>query len=279
VANSSYNLYLNGVRTATGSAASFTSTTTYIGGNSSGGQLWPGYISQARITNTVVYTGTSYTIPTAPLTAITGTQLLLNCTNAAIYDQTSKNNLLTAGSTQISTAQYKFGTGSMYFNGSTDYITTSGTSQLLLFGTGAFTIEHWVKFTATTAYINSIGDNSHFTTTNNFLFMWNYAGAGRLSFWINNGVACSTTNAYNNDAWHHVAVTRTSAGAITIWVDGVADGTATNAAALGTGSLIIGNQAQVSRYWAGYIDEVRVTRGYARYTTAFTPTTSAFNDQ
>ena len=281
VANSSYNLYLNGVRTATGSAASFTSTTTYIGGNSSGGQLWPGYISQARITNTAVYTGTSYTVPTAPLTAITGTQLLLNGTNSAIFDQTGKNNLLTGGSAQISTAQYKFGTGSMYFNGTTDYMTTAGINQLLLFGSAAFTIEHWVKFTSTTSYINSIGDNSYFTTSNNFLFMWNYAGAGRLSFWINNAAVCSTANAYNDNAWHHVAVTRTAAGVVTIWVDGVADGTASGYGStnIGTGSIIIGNQAQVSRYWAGYIDEVRITRGYARYTSTFTPSTSAFNDQ
>lgn len=279
---SNYYAYLNGQQTSLGASASIPGTgtdTLYIGRYGATAYYYTGYMSNVRfVKGSAVYTS-AFIPPTAPITAIANTSLLVNSTNAAIYDQTSKNNLLTAGSTQISTAQYKFGTGSMYFNGSTDYITTAGTSQLLLFGTGAFTIEHWVKFTATTAYINSIGDNSHFTTTNNFLFMWNYAGAGRLSFWINNAVVCSTTNAYNNDAWHHVAVTRTAAGAITIWVDGVADGTGTNSAALGTGSLIIGNQAQVSRYWAGYIDEVRVTRGYARYTTAFTPTSSAFNDR
>lgn len=280
---SNYYAYVNGQQTSLGASASIPNTGTdvlYIG-KYYAGYFYTGYMSNVRfVKGSAVYTG-AFTPPTAPVTAIANTSLLLNSANAAIYDQTSKNNLLTAGSTQISTAQYKFGTGSMYFNGSTDYITTSGTSKLLLFGTGAFTIEHWVKFTATTAYINSIGDNSHFTTTNNFLFMWNYAGAGRLSFWINNAAICSTTNAYNNDAWHHVAVTRSSAGVITIWVDGVADGTASGYGStnVGTGSLIIGNQAQVSRYWAGYIDEVRVTRGYARYTTSFTPTTSAFSDQ
>ena len=277
------NAYVNGVSagaTQTSSTSYGSGGIAYIGIDANASTTpFTGYISNLRLVKgTGVYTG-AFTPPTAPVTAIANTSLLVDSTNAAIYDQTSKNNLLTAGSTQISTAQYKFGTGSMYFNGSTDYITTAGTSQLLLFGTGAFTIEHWVKFTATTAYINSIGDNSHFTTTNNFLFMWNYAGAGRLSFWINNGVVCSTTNAYNNDAWHHVAVTRSAAGAITIWVDGVADGTGTNSAAIGTGSLIIGNQAQMTRYWAGYIDEVRVTRGYARYTSAFTAPALSFNDQ
>ena len=150
----------------------------------------------------------------------------------------------------------------------------------LMFGTGAFTMEHWVKFTATTSYINSMGDNSHFTTTNNFLLMWNYAGAGRLTFWINNAGVCSTTNAYNDNAWHHVAVTRTTAGVITIWVDGTADGTASGYGStnVGTGSMIIGNQAQMSRYWSGYIDEIRISKT-ARYTSTFTPSAVEFGDQ
>jgi hypothetical protein len=285
-------VYMNGV-----SAYTASNSYNYTGGPFTVGidanqssTPYQGYISNLRVVKgNQVYTG-AFTPPTAPLSATqssgtniaaiaSGTGLLLNGSNSAIYDQSTRNNLLTAGSAQISTAQYKFGTGSMYFNGSTDYITTAGTNQTLMFGTNAFTVEHWVKFTSTTSYINSIGDNSHFTTANNFLFMWNYAGAGRLSFWINNAVVCSTTSAYNNDAWHHVAVTRTAAGAITIWVDGTADGTGTSSVSVGTGTIIIGNQAQVSRYWAGYIDEVRITNGYARYSATFTPTTTAFLDQ
>jgi hypothetical protein len=276
------NLFMNGVRVLqTATSNPDNSGSLWIGVEADAStNRFIGYISNVRILKgTALYSGTTYTIPTAPLTAITNTTFLLNGTNSAIYDQSTRNNLLTAGSAQISTAQYKFGTGSMYFNGSTDYITTAGTNQTLMFGTNAFTVEHWVKFTSTTSYINSIGDNSHFTTANNFLFMWNYAGAGRLSFWINNAVVCSTTSAYNNDAWHHVAVTRTAAGAITIWVDGTADGTGTSSVSVGTGTIIIGNQAQVSRYWLGYIDEVRITNGYARYSATFTPTTTAFLDQ
>jgi hypothetical protein len=278
------NLFMNGVRVLqTATTNPNNGGNLFVGATTNGtAYFFAGYISDVRILKgTALYSGTTYTIPTVPLTAITNTTFLLNGTNSAIYDQSTRNNLLTAGSAQISTAQYKFGTGSMYFNGSTDYITTSGINPTLMLGIGAFTIEHWVKFTSTTAYINSIGDNTNFGVTNNFLFMWNYAGAGRLSFWINNAVVCSTTNAYNNDAWHHVAVTRSAAGAITIWVDGTADGTATGYGTtnIGTGSIIIGNQATVSRYWAGYIDEVRITNGYARYSATFTPTTTAFLDQ
>lgn len=268
----------------------YTATYACVGGYYSTSYLCNAYISSLRVVKgTAGYTG-NFTPPTAPLTTTqssgtniaaisSGTSLLLTGTNSGIYDQTSKNNLITAGSVQLSTAQYKFGTGSMYFNGSTDYITTSGTNPSLMFGTGPFTIEHWVKFTSTTSYINSMGDNSYFTTSNNFLFMWNYAGAGKLTFWINNAGVCSTTYAYNDDAWHHVAITRTAEGVVTIWVDGVADGTASGYGStnVGTGSMIIGNQAQTSRYWSGYIDEVRISK-YARYTSSFTPIAAEFGD-
>jgi hypothetical protein len=277
------NLFMNGVRVLQ------TSTTNpdnggnlFVGATTNGtAYFFAGYISDVRILKgTALYSGTTYTIPTAPLTAITNTTFLLNGTNGAILDQTSKHDLIAGGSVQISTAQQKFGTGSLYFNGTTDYITTAGINPILMFGTGAFTIEHWIKYTATTAYINTIGDNSSFTTTNNFLLMWNYAGAGRLTFWINNAGVCSTANAYNDNAWHHVAVTRTTAGVITIWVDGIADGTASGYSAtnVGTGSIIIGNQTGLSRYWSGYIDEVRISRT-ARYTSSFTPSVTEFGDQ
>jgi hypothetical protein len=287
-------LYINGkVDSGFGTVSdttNYTATYACVGGYYSTSYLCNAYISNLRVVNgTAGYTG-NFTLPTAPLTTTqssgtniaaisSGTSLLLDGANGAILDQTSKHDLIASGSVQISTAQQKFGTGSLYFNGTTDYITTAGINPILMFGTGAFTIEHWIKYTATTAYINTIGDNSSFTTTNNFLLMWNYAGAGRLTFWINNAGVCSTANAYNDNAWHHVAVTRTTAGVITIWVDGIADGTASGYSAtnVGTGSIIIGNQTGLSRYWSGYIDEVRISRT-ARYTSAFTPTTVEFGD-
>jgi hypothetical protein len=279
-------LYVDGARVAVSSAASSTNLSdaacTIGFGSSDNAYYFLGYISNFRmIVGTAQYSGTTYTVPTAPLTAITNTQLLLNGTNAGVFDSTARSNLITFSSAGTSTGQSKFGGSSLFFNGTSDYITSVGASNpLFSFGAGAFTIEHWCKFTATTAYINTISDNTGFTTTNNWIFMWNYAGAGRLSFWVNNGVICSTTNAYNDNAWHHVAVTRTSAGAVTIWVDGVADGTGTlSTTPMGTGAIIIGNQTGQTRYWSGYIDEIRITNGIARYTATFTPSSAAFYGQ
>lgn len=281
--NNNVKLYIDGVSDSgfgtVADTTNYTATYACVGGYYTTSYLCNSYISNLRVLKGTAQYTSNFTLPSSPVTAITNTQFLLNGTNAAIYDQTAKNDIQTLGSAQLSTTQSKFGGSSMYFNGSTDYLLTMP-GQMSSFGTGDFTIEHWVNFTSTTSYINTISDNTYFTTSNNWIFMWNYAGAGRLSFWINNGVVCSTTNAYNNGAWHHVAVVRYN-GVITIYVDGVADGTASGYGSTvvgNTSGFIIGNQNGTSRYWNGYIDELRITR-YARYTANFTAPTAAFEDQ
>ena len=103
-----------------------------------------GYISDARLVNgTCVYTG-NFTPPAVPLTAISGTNLLLNFTNAGIYDSAMMNNAITVGAAQISTAQYKFGSSSISFNGTTSYLSNLNNSLNYAFGSGDFTIEFWL---------------------------------------------------------------------------------------------------------------------------------------
>jgi hypothetical protein len=142
-------MYVNGVQVAqVTNTQNFTYTGTQpVGANPSGnGGLYPAnvYFSNFRIVNgTAVYTGV-FTPPTlAPLTtagstsaasyssttnvnttfASSSTGLLLNFANAAIYDATGQNSLVTAGSAQISTAiTPQWGGTSMRFNGSTDYL-------------------------------------------------------------------------------------------------------------------------------------------------------------
>jgi hypothetical protein len=55
-------------------------------------------------------------------TAITNTSLLLLAPNAGIFDNTGKNNLETVGNAQIDTSVKKYGTGSMEFDGTGDYL-------------------------------------------------------------------------------------------------------------------------------------------------------------
>lgn len=80
-----------------------------------------GYICDARIVTSAVYTGSTYTVPTAPLTAITNTKLLLNMADAQAIDSAAQNNLTLYGTAKTSTAQYKFGTASLLLDGNSDY--------------------------------------------------------------------------------------------------------------------------------------------------------------
>ena len=234
-----------------------------------------GYIADFRVVKgTAVYTG-AFTPPTAPLTAIANTSLLCSFTNAGIYDSAMMNDLETVGNAQISTSVKKYGTGSMYFDGTGDYLTTPS-SQNLSFGTGDFTIEFWMNASAAGTYTSVLGTQSIAGSTT--------AGMWRVSNRLNsvNGIYFNyttgstftdvtfTTTNYNDNAWHHVAVTRSS-NVLRAFVDGVKVGSDTSITqSLSSGQrLYVGFQAQDSVYYTGYIADLRITKGYARYTNAY----------
>jgi hypothetical protein len=93
-----------------------------------------------------------------------------------------------------------------------------------------------------------------------------------------NDVAASAEITMNS--WHHIACVRSS-GTTLLFVDGVLAGSSSlNPYTTSSNPLYIaaGNsQSYGSMYfWDGYIDELRITKGVARYTSTFTPPTQAF---
>jgi hypothetical protein len=273
--------YINGVQAGTVSVTGITvrDSASLLGvgkaGEYAAGQLVTGYISNFRLVNgTCLYpSGTTFTPPTAPLTAVTNTALLLGMSNAAIFDNAILNNLETVASAQISTSVFKYGTGSMKFNGAGDALVTPN-KPLFSFGTGDFTIEMWVYPNSFAGFNTLIDARSVGTASSYGLFT--DSSTGKIYWYDASGVQLSSSGLTLN-AWAHVAVSRTS-GVLKLFIAGVQVYSAANTNAQNpTGNFVIGRNIESSPvYFNGYIDDLRVTKGIGRYTATFTPPTAAF---
>jgi hypothetical protein len=237
-----------------------------------------GYISGLRV---IKGSAIAPTI-TSPPTNIANTSLLCNFTNAGIFDQTAKNILETVGDAKVSTAQYKYGTGSMVFDGNGDGLFVPYNPNLAM--SGNFTIEFWINFTSKTGYqtIYSFGYG-----ISGDIILQTGNGDGKIVVYTGNpstAVATDSGSTVNTSQWYHIAVVR-NGSTITIYRDGVSVGSGTSATAHNpstTSTLIIGGGSSSgfnNFYFNGYIDDLRVTKGYARYTSNFTPPTSALKDK
>lgn len=260
------------------------SGTFYVGRMSTASNYFPGYIADARVVKgTALYT-TTFTAPTAPLTPVTNTSLLLSGTNAAIVDALDKNNLVLVGGAKVSTTQVKYDTGSVAFDGNGDYVSLPLTQSMQL-GADNFTYELWV-------YTNAIGLRQSIAYINS-----NSSGFAALSVNIlaNGKLACAMSEsgsawkfedltglgtALSINTWYHVAVVRNGA-TITMYLNGTSIGTYSLTSSL-TSLMTTYTLNQVGAYntsyyyMNGYLEDVRLTKGIARYLSNFTPPDTSF---
>jgi len=251
-----------------------------------GSEYFPGYISDARFVNgSSIYTA-NFTPPTAPLTAITNTSLLLNMADGQAIDRAQQNNLTLYNNAKLSTAQAKFGDTSLLLAGSTGNGSVGGGSiQLEKRGSlsGPFTIETWAWADDTTnafmwcqgQYKIELGING------NTLRMYktsSITGDGYINFF--------TGGEFSVNTWHHVALVRDTSNVIKCYLNGTASGTTlTDATAFpaSDGVFSIGSEyhsTSPNRWhgWDGYLDEFRIS-AFARYTSNFTVQAEQFPDK
>lgn len=274
-------MYCNGTRVYNAAYGTFTTSQTAMTVGRSlfyANYYTEGYISNFRVViGSAVYSGTTITVPTAPLTAITNTKLLLNCTNGAVVDNAAKNSIETAGNAQVSTTQAKFGTGSLYFDGTGDWLVIRD-QPYLRFGTGNFTIEFWVYLAS-----GDTGSNRGLVAKGGASTGWlvSLNTTQKVVFTYTTSTITSTGSITTN-AWNHIAIVREGTGTnqTKIYIGGSNDGTGTVSTDFTqTESMYVGADRSAASPMKGYIDDVRITTGVARYTANFTPPTRAFPDK
>lgn len=159
------------------------------------------------------------------------------------------------------------------------------------FGSGDFTIEMFVHLDGTTPAIQSVASIWPATDSATWLINWTSSNS-KFNFWAGaapnggNNPVLSTSSSFGVNAvdeWYHLAVVRSS-GTTKFYVDGVEEASSTTSYFISNGSgrnLDIGTQDFApTRIWNGNIDNVRITKGVARYiTTPFDIPSTPFIEQ
>ena len=201
-------------------------------------------------------------------------------------DNSNNNFTVTAnGNAQISTAQSKFGGASGYFDGTGDFIEV-GNSQEFNMGSGDFTVEGWINLNNKTTSRGLIyfTDRLGSAVGSEVSFAVEYsASPNAFRGFIYSGSTIYqviNTTTVNTNTWHHLAFIR-NGNTLNLFVDGVSTGTTTFTGTVNyTTSFTLNNLYFLlfPRPLNGYIDDLRITKGVARYTSNFTPPTTPFPD-
>jgi len=231
-------------------------------------------------------TASTITVPTAPQST-TNSVLHVKGTDASIIDKSQSSNLKLFGNTTGSTTQIKFAdTKSMYFDGTGDYIRIGNNKDTLdgfINNNEIMTVEGWVYPTLSRAGSNiyqspcilNIGSTYFHLGLNNLtpFFYW----------WTGAANSFSASNPITLNAWSHIALVldaNTGSNNLKLYVNGNLDGQGTfggiSWASSSQGDEVrigIGNNADANSYFPGYIQDLRITKGLARYTGNFTPPT------
>jgi len=199
-------------------------------------------------------------------------------------DQSNSAHTMTAsGNAQIDTAQAKYGSASYLGDGTTDYIYAADSDDWA-FGSGDWTIEAWIRPTGSfaTAQPYLISQLSSGASDKSFVIYID--SSAHVNFFYSsdgtnwNASKVEGTTALSADTWYHIAVVNDGTD-IHLFVDGVSEDSIGSVTLRNSGQVLaIGSRVGGTQSFNGWIDEVRITKGVARYPsgTTFTPPTASF---
>ena len=179
------------------------------------------------------------------------------------------------GDTQLDTAQKKFGSASLLFDGTQDNLMVPASDDFG-FGTSNWCLEAFIRPASVTG-TQHIFDLRSASATDTAPKL--YLDGTTLHFGVGNS-SVRSGGTLSTGTWYHVAVAR-NAGTTKLFLDGVELGTGADTNDYGTSKPVaIGSNYDTSapaEAFNGHIDEVRISKGAARFTGAFTPTTGEYS--
>ncbi len=269
----------------------------YGGWDASTYQNFQGYIDDLKIVKGYAKYVSDFAVPTSAAGAsISETVndlavLYMPFDDSSMEDQARNHSVTKSGTAQLSTSVKKFGTSSLSLDGNSDYLTIPNNADFQ-FGVGNFTIEAWV-YQSTDAGSDpgdrhAIINRMHNDTNRSFsVDIRDLDSKQKLVFGFTTDGSSSTEFRFDCDVtsstWHHIAIVR-SGSTVYGFLNGVSQSFAaagaltsigTSSLFVGTSDLTIGYRGLSSQYFQGYIDDLKIIKGFAKYTSNFTAPTSA----
>jgi len=186
---------------------------------------------------------------------------------------------------QLDTAQKKFGTASLLLDGTGDFLTVPDSADFD-FGSGNFTIDCWVRFNAVSGNMIFISQWESNVSKSSWVLFYNH-GATELRFlYSTDGTTTSgqvvKTWTPSTGTWYHIAIVRNGTNMV-VYIDGVGgtplavstDTISNQAIKMKIGTFL--SDGNESSFMNGWMDEIRVSKGIARWTADFTPPIEQYN--
>lgn len=257
-----------------------------FGGRPTSGTQVNGWMDEIRVSKGVARHTSAFAAPGAPY-EIQGTyaseyKLLLHAegldTTQSIIDAATAKAVTAVNQAQLDTADKKFGSSSLLFDGVDDYLTTPDSADWN-FSTGDFTVEWWGKTSGTTVPYPVMEQRA----SNSDMFRIQFANVSGAVLAMDAYSGGSTLFSFHSSvitiaAWAHYAVVR-NGNTLKMYQNGIEIGSqdVTGVTMPDVGAALeIGRSVRGGQYYAGWIDELLIIKGVAKYTAAFTPPTSAY---
>lgn len=215
------------------------------------------------------------------------TLLLLHCigddNSNTFIDSSNKPKIVApSGNAKISTAQSKYGGSAAYFDGSGDYLTVTsyGDNPYMFLGSMDLTFESWVFFTGYPNLFDGIYMETFISKRNSDFGGVDFSIYGTATSFTRLYFSIGTSSYYVNyspplNTWIHLAVCL-NGSLLFFFADGTQIGTTKTLSSAITDQNVLLKIGKLDvtgyeYYFKGYLQDLRITRGIARYTEAFTP--------